>query len=102
MHGMTGKGARRNHILMANFGRHSHCVAFQELGTVAGREDSHVILASSRMVRVDSSCSVALLRKQTLPPNAHSPLYEAIWQLYNSSLTQTDRWQTPTPPHGVG
>lgn len=89
MHGMTGKGARRSHILMANFRRHSHCVALQELGTLAGREDSQVILASSRMVRVDSSRSVALLRKQTLPPNAHSPLYEAIWQLYNSS--QTDR-----------
>lgn len=42
MHGMTGKGARRNHILMANFRRHSHCVALQELGTLAGREDSQL------------------------------------------------------------
>lgn len=86
---------------MADFGRR-HCVAFQELGTMAGREDSQVTLASSRMVKVDSSRSVALLRKQTLPPKAHSPLYEAIWQLYNSSLTQTDRRQTPIPPQGVG
>lgn len=62
-------------------------MAFQELGTTAGREGSQVTLASSRMLKVDSSRSVALLRKQTLLPNAHSPLYEAIWQLYNSSLT---------------
>lgn len=91
MHGMAGKGARRSRILMTDFGRRSYCVAFQELGVMAGRKDSQVIQASSRMVKVDSSRSVALLRKQTLPPNAYSPLYEAIWQLYNSSLTQIDR-----------
>lgn len=87
-----GKGSRRSHTLETYIGRHFHCVAFQELAKWQGERTCRVIRASSRMVRVDSGCSVALLGKQWhAPVNAH---------LAHSTALQ---WLSdPHPPPHVG
>lgn len=44
---------------------------------MAGREHSKVILASSRMAKVDSRCSLALVGKSDVPSTCPSTLVQS-------------------------